>query len=280
MTSTAVTAMSGDDAVDNQEAAARKGNFDSMAMYQQARTDLKPWMEAGAKALGDMQGADYMKDFSMADFQQDPGYAFRMQQGQQALERSAAAKGGLNSGGTLKALTQYGQDMGSQEYGNAYNRFNADRDRRFGRLSNISGMGQSSAAGLTGATMHQGDTMNQNAIGVGDAQAANSIRKGEAINKGISNGMQMMSMFCDRRLKTEIKAIDPAKLAELKKCLKAYSYKYINAEHGEGERIGVMAQDLQKSELGRSIVFTDESGNLKIDIAKGLNLALAALAVE
>jgi hypothetical protein len=52
----------------------------------------------------------------------DPSYKFRVDQGQQALERSAAAKGFLGSGNILQELQKYGQDMGSQEYQNQYNR--------------------------------------------------------------------------------------------------------------------------------------------------------------
>lgn len=68
--------------------------------------------------------------FSYADFamptaetmQQDPGYAFRQREGQRALETAAAAKGVLRTGGTLKDILSFGQDLASQEYGNAYNR--------------------------------------------------------------------------------------------------------------------------------------------------------------
>lgn len=57
-----------------------------------------------------------------ANLQADPGYQFRLGAGQQALERSAAARGVLRTGGTLKDILQYGQNFGSQEYGNAFNR--------------------------------------------------------------------------------------------------------------------------------------------------------------
>jgi hypothetical protein len=53
---------------------------------------------------------------------EDPGYAFRVQEGQKALERSASAQGQLVSGGQLKAAQQYGQGLASQEYGNAWQR--------------------------------------------------------------------------------------------------------------------------------------------------------------
>jgi len=60
--------------------------------------------------------------FVMGDITQDPSYQFRLQQGQQALENSASAKGLLRTGGTMKDLIDYGQNAASQEYGNAYNR--------------------------------------------------------------------------------------------------------------------------------------------------------------
>jgi hypothetical protein len=60
--------------------------------------------------------------FTAENFQADPGYGFRLSEGLKALERSAAARGGLLSGGTGKALTRFGQEMASQEFGNAYGR--------------------------------------------------------------------------------------------------------------------------------------------------------------
>ena len=59
---------------------------------------------------------------SLADLQATPGYEARMQMGEQALQRSAAAQGSLLSGGTQKALNRFGQDYASNEYSNAYNR--------------------------------------------------------------------------------------------------------------------------------------------------------------
>jgi hypothetical protein len=56
------------------------------------------------------------------NFQQDPGYQFRLREGSRALQNSAAAKGTLLTGATAKALQDYGQEAGSQEYGAAYNR--------------------------------------------------------------------------------------------------------------------------------------------------------------
>jgi len=122
----------------------------------------------------------------MADYQADPGYAFRMAEGQKALERSAAAKGLGTSGGALRAAGRYSQDMASQEYGNAYNRFNSDRDRRFGRLSSIAGMGQQATNQSSAANQHFGDAAASNITGAGNAQAAGRMGEANAWSGAVS----------------------------------------------------------------------------------------------
>ena len=67
------------------------------------------------------------EQFNAKQMEEDPGYAFRVAEGQKALERSTAASRGLQSGAALKAATRFGQEMGSQEYQNAFNRFQANK---------------------------------------------------------------------------------------------------------------------------------------------------------
>ena len=95
------------------------------------------------------------KNFSATDFQADPGYAFRLSEGTKALERSAAARGGLLSGGTGKALQRFGQELGSQEYTNAFNRYQTNRANLLQPLQSLAGQGQSTAntIGNYGQTM-------------------------------------------------------------------------------------------------------------------------------
>ncbi len=83
----------------------------------------------GYQAAPDLMVGNYQDpgDFSMEKFQQDPGYAFRLSEGLKALDRTAAARGGLISGSAMKGAMRYGQDMASQEYQNAFNRYNANR---------------------------------------------------------------------------------------------------------------------------------------------------------
>lgn len=133
------------------------------------------------------------RPFSMADFQQDPGYAFRFKQGLEALDRSGSAAGQSLSGAQLKALTEYGQGMGSQEFGNAYNRWNTNNTNTFNRLASVAGIGQTAANQVGQFGMNAANQIGSNQLGVGNAQAAGAIAQGNAwegaLNTGI-NGLQ------------------------------------------------------------------------------------------
>lgn len=127
-------------------------------------------------AQGYQLNPDFNKTFTAADMDQyDPGYQFRLQQGQQALERSAAARGGLQSGGTLKALTNYAQDYASNEYQNAYSRFTTDQTNRFNRLTSLAGMGQTSNAGTANLAASTAGNIGNIAVGSANAQGAAGI---------------------------------------------------------------------------------------------------------
>jgi hypothetical protein len=134
----------------------------------------------------------------MEQFQADPGYGFRLSEGQKALERSAAARGGLISGGALKAATRFGQDMGSQEYTNAFNRYQTEREARLGPLRTLTGMGGTTASNLGAAGQTMASNVGNaamagaNATGEGYLGAANARASGymggyNAINSGLSN---------------------------------------------------------------------------------------------
>lgn len=199
-------------AAELQAQSAREANALQERMYNQSRADQEPWRTAGVSALSGMQDADFSRDFTAADFQQDPGYAFRMQEGQKALERSAAARGGLNSGAAMKALSRYGQDFASNEYSNAYNRFNADRDRRFGRLSNIAGMGQNAASQMGSAGQNYANQSGANTMGAANAAGAAGMASANSwanaingVSKGVMDGVAMgqQKKWMDKWLATQ-----------------------------------------------------------------------------
>jgi hypothetical protein len=117
-------------------------------MYEEDIARQKPFYDVGVNALPELVQASKYQPFTMDKFQADPGYAFRLSEGQKQLERSAAARGGLLSGGTGKALQRFGQEMGSQEYMNAFNRYQAERDARLRPLQSLTGMGQTTSQQL------------------------------------------------------------------------------------------------------------------------------------
>lgn len=186
----AVSSRSASKAADAQTSAADSANQTQLDMFNRNVELQEPWRQAGIGALSDLTkgtaaGGDYMRDFTAADFQADPGYAFRQQQGLRGLEASAAARGGLLSGGSGKDLVEYGQNFASQEYGNAYNRFNADRDRRFNRLSSIAGLGQTATRDVASQGTNLANNMANNQMAVGNANSANAIAQGNSINNTI-----------------------------------------------------------------------------------------------
>ena len=156
-------------AAGTQAAAAEQGTAAQERMFERQVELQEPWRKAGEAALNKLIPlTDYQK-FGMAQFTADPGYAFRLSEGQKALERSAAARGGLLSGATGKALTRYGQEMGSQEYQNAFNRYQAERAAQLQPLQSLAGVGQTSANTLTNAAGTLGSNIAQ---GIGSAAAA------------------------------------------------------------------------------------------------------------
>ena len=197
------------DAANVQAQSAREAQALQRQMFDIQREGQEPFRQAGLTGqnrlmeylgLGGNAGAAgygrYGRDFGMSDFQADPGYAFRLGEGQKALERSAAARGGLISGGALKAATRYGQDMGSQEYQNAYNRYQTNRTNQLQPLGNLMSMGQSaasnqgSAAGQYGANAGNmitaaGNAMAGGITGAGNAQAAGYMGMANTIGSGL-----------------------------------------------------------------------------------------------
>lgn len=166
--------------------------------YDQQRADQQPWREAGAQALSQMSDPYLQKNFSAEDFQTDPGYQFRMQQGQDAIQRSAAAAGGLQNGGTLRALSDYGQNFASNEYNNAYNRFTNNQSNRFNRLSSVAGLGQTANAQMGQAGQNYanqvGGIMTSNANAQGAAGMAQANAWNGALSGIGSNWMQAQMM--------------------------------------------------------------------------------------
>jgi hypothetical protein len=145
---------------------------------------------------GDANAANYgqyARAFGTDQFEQDPGYAFRQAEGMKGLERSASARGGILSGGALKNIQRFGQDLASQEYQNAFNRYQTERAARLNTLGGLSGAGQSAANVMTGAAGQLGSNSAANALARAAATSANSLGRasttsGIAMNRGATTG--------------------------------------------------------------------------------------------
>ena len=99
-------------------------------------------------------------------------------------------------------------------------------------------------------------------MGLGNATAAANIAQGNQFSNMIGQGAGLAALaFSDERLKTNVSVIDPKDIKEFRKNLTPYLFEYISKEHGEGQWAGVMAQDLEKSKLGKLIVVEDKDGN-------------------
>ena len=144
-----------------------------------------PFREAGVRALPELEAASRYTPFGMDQFTADPGYAFRLSEGQKALERNAAARGGLISGGALKAAQRYGQEMGTQEYTNAFNRYQTERQARLNPLQSLAGFGQTSVNQLGQAGQNYASNVGNLMTGGAAAQAAGQVGGANAITGGL-----------------------------------------------------------------------------------------------
>lgn len=216
-----ISADASGNAADAQVSAANQADATQRYMFDQSTKLSQPWRDAGEETLGTMRtglqpGGQFSRMFTMDDFQADPGYGFRLGEGQKALERSAAARGGLLSGRTGKALIRYGQDAASTEYGNAYNRFNADRDRLYNRLAAVSGLGQTASRDVSQNAMTLGTNIGNNTMAAGNARASGYVGGANAITGGIGSGLsayqsqQMINNFRPRYTMGDYPQVQPS----------------------------------------------------------------------
>lgn len=215
----------------------------SQKQYEQTRQDQMPWLEAGRDALGDLsdrigkntqfddkwggriedayQGGQLTGGLDPSKFQTDPSYQFRKQEGMDGIQSSAAAGGGLLSGAALKSLNSYNSNLASQEYGNAWQRDQAEKQnlmgvlsgnrsqdyqlfsnedtRQYNQLANMAGVGQQTAGSLGQFGAQNAQNQGSLAINGANAQANGLIGSTNAKLGGMSNllglGSKALGMF-------------------------------------------------------------------------------------
>jgi hypothetical protein len=167
--------------------------------WETQQSNLAPWLTAGKGALSNLTGllstpgqglltpfsSTFTPPTSVTEAN-DPGFKFREQEGEGALENSAAANGSLLSGNTLEAQQKFGQDFASNEYSNVYNRalqnfdtnygvFENNQTNTFNRLAALSGVGQTAATTL-------GTEGQQAATNVGNIDLTTGAQQGQQLN--------------------------------------------------------------------------------------------------
>lgn len=133
---------------------------------------------------------ELLKDFTLADFQADPGYQFRLSEGEKGINRAAAARGLFNSGPGYKNLLRFNQGLASDEFTNAFNRNRLSKTDKFNRLASIAGIGQTSTEQLGNQSSVLGQSLANNITGAGNARASGYVGGANAITGAINNYQQ------------------------------------------------------------------------------------------
>lgn len=186
----ATSTMAANTQADAATKATDSANATQLAMYNQTRDDQAPYRQAGYNALNQItqnqqNQTGFAKPFNMSDFYNDPGYQFQLQQGNQAIERSAAARGGLLSGAAGKAIAGYTTNLANTTYGDAYNRYLQTSSQQYNQLAGVAGLGQTSVAQTGAAGTSTANSVANNTMS-GLTQAANARASGYV---GVGNAL-------------------------------------------------------------------------------------------
>jgi len=203
--------------------AGKRGSSPEIASYLQGKYKDYQQEHAGKVDEYNNQDPTLLDNFTLADFTKEPGYQFRMDEGNKGIDRAAAARGGYDSGSTLKALSRFNQDYASNEYGKAYARDLQNKNRKFnygygvsnqglGAASNVGQFGQQTAANnaraygnLSDIGLQQGNIAGANAINQGNIRnsvlgnvgslAQNYLDERKPVNSGYGNGNQLPGAY-------------------------------------------------------------------------------------
>lgn len=155
-------------------------NVDAAGLEARIRSEM-------AKQKATRERSDFgmlKKDFTNEDFVKDPGYNFRLEEGNRGVQSSLAARGGLFSGQAGKELNRYNQGFASNEFGAAADRYNRNRMNIYSMLS-----GQAAPGASISQTKAEMGNLAPYALNAGNINAAGAIAQGNALSSGVSAGM-------------------------------------------------------------------------------------------
>ena len=179
------------DAANAQLQATREANSLQERIYEENVARQQPFLRTGTQFFNRLAALQRGGPEAAEQFlQMDPGYGFRLSEGMKALERSAAARGGLLSGGTGRALTRYGQDVASQEYGAAYNRLAGLANVGPQAAGIMSNLGQQYAGAVGQNLMAGGQAAAQGILGAGAARGSAYMGTANTLAGGLGQYLQ------------------------------------------------------------------------------------------
>lgn len=153
----------------------------------------KPWVEAGKTALERLQtglapGGEFRAQFSMADAMNAPAMQTALATGREAIEQSAASRGGLLTSNTLAGLTEFGQKVGAQYQNQAFNQYLAQLEANLKPIQSLAQVGQTEVGRVA-------DTASGAALAAGGALAGSQVAQGNIYGSAVSNlGKQLGQM--------------------------------------------------------------------------------------
>lgn len=250
------------------------------------------YYEAGKQGLDQLagqRGALNVNEFL------DPSAEYSMKQANNQLEASAAARGGLLSGATLKALNEQSSHLAQQNYNNAAQLALNSRGQQItlgnslvdagnigvGIDTNLNGQGTQGRFNQAQVETNLGDNLANASISSGNSNAAMRSSQGSVLGNAISDGASAYGKykFSDERHKHNVEHISDAEIDEFLSKMEPKSYEYdedVVAKGAEpGKNIGVMAQDAEKSKVGKTLIEHDEDGVKMMNTPKTVAALLA-----
>jgi hypothetical protein len=137
-----------------------------------------------AAARGSSAGGNQLAGPDYSEFYKSPDYTFRLNEGLNAVQGSAAARGGLYSGNALRGITDYGQGLAASEFGNYVNRQLA-----------LAGMGQAATTQAGNAAMTTGTNVGNLLLAQGNARASGIINQSNTITSGMNDLASLYGMY-------------------------------------------------------------------------------------
>lgn len=204
----ALSSSAAGNAADAQTDAANRATDLQRQQSDQTRTDNLPALEARNRSLARMQellgisgSGGTQKSLTGADVMADPGYQFGLQQGQQAIDRQATARGMRNSGAALMAAGRYGNDYASTKYGDAWNRQQGERTNQFNQLASVAGAGQVGSNQIGQAGQNYANAAGNNGMMAANAQGAAGIA---SANTWSNAGNQLAGWYANNQRKNSL----------------------------------------------------------------------------